>query len=126
MPTLDLGKISFASMGGSAAPVVLPENDDPYDVDSSDEDLDGMEAAVAMHEARRARREELDAARSANAAAREAVEREAREARRGCDADAHGKSQTRREVARFTNRVVARRARREPRGSISATTRSLE
>ena len=69
MPTLDLGKISFASMGGSAAPVVLPENDDPYDVDSSDEDLDGMEAAVAMHEARRARREELDAARSANAKA---------------------------------------------------------
>ena len=49
-----------------------------------------------------------------------------REARRGCDADAHGKSQTRREVARFTNRVVARRARREPRGSISASTRSLE
>lgn len=86
MPTLDLGKISFASMGGSAAPVVLPENDDPYDVDSSDEDLDGMEAAVAMHEARRARREELDAARSANAAAREAVEREAREARRAVEA----------------------------------------
>ena len=52
MGRLDLSKISFAAMGGSAEPLHLPENDDAYDVDSSDEDLDGMEAAVARFEAR--------------------------------------------------------------------------
>ena len=55
LPSLDLGKISFAAMGGSAEILHFPENDVAYDVDSSDEDLDGMEAAVAAFEARRAR-----------------------------------------------------------------------
>ena len=46
LPSLDLGKISFAAMGGSAEILHFPENDVAYDVDSSDEDLDGMEAVI--------------------------------------------------------------------------------
>ena len=65
LPSLDLGKISFAAMGGGAEILHFPENDVAYDVDSSDEDLDGMEAAVAAFEARRARaRRETAAARA--------------------------------------------------------------
>ena len=64
LPSLDLGKISFAAMGGSAEILHFPENDVAYDVDSSDEDLDGMEAAVDAFEARRARAVEKTAARA--------------------------------------------------------------
>lgn len=63
MPTLNLAKISFASMGGSAEVLHFTENDLAYDVDSSDEDLDGMEHAVFVFEERRNRREELQKAR---------------------------------------------------------------
>ena len=82
MPSLDLGKISFAAMGGSSEALHFPENDDAYDVDSSDEDLDGMEAAVAEFEERRRRREALDQAAAASRDAAEALERETRDAAR--------------------------------------------
>lgn len=82
MPSLDLGKISFAAMGGSSEALHFPENDDAYDVDSSDEDLDGMEAAVAQFEERRRRREALDQAAAASRDAAEALERETRDAAR--------------------------------------------
>jgi hypothetical protein len=45
----------------SAEVLHFPENDESYDVDSSDEDLDGMEAAVVRFEARREQRAELEA-----------------------------------------------------------------
>lgn len=76
LPALNLGKISFAAMGGSAELLHFPENDVVYDVDSSDEDLDGMEAAVEAFEARRRRAEEIAMAR---ARAEDADERLARE-----------------------------------------------
>ena len=76
LPALNLGKISFAAMGGSAELLHFPENDVAYDVDSSDEDLDGMEAAVEAFEARRRRTEEIAMAR---ARAEDADERLARE-----------------------------------------------
>ena len=82
MPSLDLGKISFAAMGGGSEALHFPENDDAYDVDSSDEDLDGMEAAVAEFEERRRRREALDQAAAASRDAAEALERETRDAAR--------------------------------------------
>ena len=76
LPALNLGKISFAAMGGSAELLHFPENDVAYDVDSSDDDLDGMEAAVEAFEARRRRTEEIAMAR---ARAEDADERLARE-----------------------------------------------
>jgi hypothetical protein len=76
LPSLDLGKISFAAMGGSAEILHFPENDVAYDVDSSDEDLDGMEAAVAAFEARRARAREMAAARARSSDADERLARE--------------------------------------------------
>ena len=76
LPALNLGKISFAAMGGSAELLHFPENDVAYDVDSSDEDLDGMEAAVEAFEARRRRAEAIAMAR---ARAEDADERLARE-----------------------------------------------
>ena len=76
LPSLNLGKVSFAAMGGSAEILHFPENDVAYDVDSSDEDLDGMEAAVEAFEARRRRAETIAMAR---ARAEEADERLARE-----------------------------------------------
>ena len=76
LPALNLGKISFAAMGGSAELLHFPENDVAYDVDSSDEDLDGMEAAVEAFETRRRRTEEIAMAR---ARAEDANERLARE-----------------------------------------------
>ena len=56
LPSIDISKISFAAMGGSAEDLrhAFPENDVAYDVDSSDEDLDGMEAAVERYERRAA------------------------------------------------------------------------
>jgi hypothetical protein len=76
LPSLDLGKISFAAMGGSAEILHFPENDVAYDVDSSDEDLDGMEAAVDAFEARRARAGEMAAARARSSDADERLARE--------------------------------------------------
>ena len=76
LPSLDLGKISFAAMGGSAEILHFPENDVAYDVDSSDEDLDGMEAAVDAFEARRARGGEMAAARARSSDADERLARE--------------------------------------------------
>jgi hypothetical protein len=74
LPILNLGKISFASMGGSSEVLHFPENDFGYDIQhSSDEDLDGMEAAVGLFEARNARR---DAAADAYTKTLEANERE--------------------------------------------------
>ena len=63
-------------MGGSAEILHFPENDVAYDVDSSDEDLDGMEAAVAAFEARRARAREMAAARARSSDADERLARE--------------------------------------------------
>ena len=103
MPSLDLGKISFAAMGGSSEALHFPENDDAYDVDSSDEDLDGMEAAVAQFEERRRRREALDQAAAASRDAAEALERETRDAAR---AVANLRDQRRRfEAARAASRL---------------------
>ena len=76
LPALNLGKISFAAMGGSAELLHFPENDVAYDVDSSDEDLDGMEAAVEAFEARRRRTEEIAMARARSLDADERLARE--------------------------------------------------
>ena len=76
LPALNLGKISFAAMGGSAELLHFPENDVAYDVDSSDEDLDGMEAAVEAFEARRRRAEEIAMARARSLDADERLARE--------------------------------------------------
>lgn len=67
------------AMGGSAEPVHYPENDLAYDVDSSDEDLDGMEAAVARFEERRRRRAALEAMSSRSKDAASALEKEREE-----------------------------------------------
>jgi hypothetical protein len=63
-------------MGGSAELLHFPENDVAYDVDSSDEDLDGMEAAVEAFEARRRRAEEIAMARARSLDADERLARE--------------------------------------------------
>lgn len=64
------------AMGGSAEQLHFPENDVEYDVDSSDEDLDGMEAAVARFEDRRSRRAELETAARRSAEAATQLDRE--------------------------------------------------
>ena len=79
LPSLNLGKISFAAMGGSAEILHFPENDVAYDVDSSDEDLDGMEAAVEAFEARRVRARAIAMARARTADADERLARETAE-----------------------------------------------
>ena len=81
LPSIDITRISFAAMGGSAEDLrgAFPENDVAYDVDSSDEDLDGMEAAVGRFERRAAERESLRAAAEANEDAARRLATEARE-----------------------------------------------
>ena len=81
LPSIDISRISFAAMGGSAEDLrgAFPENDVAYDVDSSDEDLDGMEAAVGRFERRAAERESLRAAAEANEDAARRLATEARE-----------------------------------------------
>ena len=81
LPSIDISRISFAAMGGSAEDLrgAFPENDVAYDVDSSDEDLDGMEAAVERFERRAAERESLRAAAEANEDAARRLATEARE-----------------------------------------------
>ena len=44
LPSIDISRISFAAMGGSAEDLrgAFPENDAAYDVDSSDEETDAQ------------------------------------------------------------------------------------
>jgi hypothetical protein len=87
LPSIDISRISFAAMGGSAEDLrgAFPENDVAYDVDSSDEDLDGMEAAVERFERRAAERESLRAAAEANEDASRRLAAEARETARAVE-----------------------------------------
>lgn len=87
LPSIDISRISFAAMGGSAEDLrgAFPENDAAYDVDSSDEDLDGMEAAVERFERRAAERESLRAAAEANEDASRRLAAEARETARAVE-----------------------------------------
>lgn len=75
MPSLDLSRVSFAAMGGSAAPVggmyaELARDLPDYHSDDSDDDLDGMEAAAKLAEQRLERAERLRAADASVAAER--------------------------------------------------------
>ena len=97
-------------MGGSAEDLrgAFPENDVAYDVDSSDEDLDGMEAAVGRFERRAAERESLRRAAEANEDAARRLATETRETARAVE----GLRQQRR---RFEEaRVVAERREKGP------------
>ena len=87
LPSIDISKISFAAMGGSAEDLrhAFPENDVAYDVDSSDEDLDGMEAAVERYERRAAERASLKAAAEANEDAARRLASETRETARAVE-----------------------------------------
>ena len=110
LPSIDVGRISFAAMGGSAEDLrgAFPENDVAYDVDSSDEDLDGMEAAVGRFERRAAERESLRRAAEANEDAARRLATETRETARAVE----GLRQQRR---RFEEaRVVAERREKGP------------
>ena len=110
LPSIDVSRISFAAMGGSAEDLrgAFPENDVAYDVDSSDEDLDGMEAAVGRFERRAAERESLRRAAEANEDAARRLATETRETARAVE----GLRQQRR---RFEEaRVVAERREKGP------------
>ena len=87
LPSIDVSRISFAAMGGSAEDLrgAFPENDVAYDVDSSDEDLDGMETAVGRFERRAAERESLRRAAEANEDAARRLATETRETARAVE-----------------------------------------
>ena len=120
LPSIDVSRISFAAMGGSAEDLrgAFPENDVAYDVDSSDEDLDGMEAAVGRFERRAAERESLRRAAEANEDAARRLATETRETARAVE----GLRQQRR---RFEEaRVVAERREKGPASVADGASRS--